>query len=1199
MLDPISVVVFLCLYVGTLFGVAIWTERRTKAGSIAPPRAALGALASRVSASPTTYALSLAVYCTSWTYYGSVGNVTQSGLLYMTVHLGPTLGMFLFRPVLRKMVRIKTTHRITSIADFVSARYDRSQAVAAVATVVALVGMLPYIALQLRAIMSTFSIISTSGTQSLAHGAIRENIGPLIVVLMCLFTIMFGVRRIDPTERHRGIIAAVAFESIVKLLAFLAVGIFVVWRVFDGPGELISALQSPEFAHCMAITGDGASGYVRWTTYLLLATAALFFLPRQFHVAAIENSNERHIESATWMFPLYLILINLFVVPIAIAGLKMGIPTAQADSYVLRLPLDAGHGMLALAAFLGGFSAATSMVMIESMTLATMLTNHLLLPLVHSYLPRLRGHVLQLRWISVAVCIVASYGFERLVGESFRLIGIGIISFAAALQFAPSILFGLFWPRASKQGAIAGLAAGFLTWIYTLFLPAVMQGSFLGDQIIQLGPAGIGWLRPQALFGLDVLPAISHSVFWSLLFNVGLLVVVSLRARQTIDEQRNALSFVDPYAAPLKPRVEDMTLPQAIGLRAVRERLQRALAEVLNKEDGRVILDASISVLGLLNKREISILEASELVGEVEKCLAGSLGAATAYRIIRNAHLFTPAETEALKHAYSEIVARMNVSPDELLRKVDHYRERGKLLAQHARELENKVRERDTEIAQRRRVEGALRAAEEKYRSIFENAVEGIFQATLEGHIISANPALARIFGHSTATTFIEASGSRPEAIFVEEAALRAFLGRVEQEGNVTGAELRCRRQDGELIWVTINGRLVTRDGASAIIEGSIEDVTERRRAEQALRQSEKRYRDLFENASDLVQITDMSGHVLYANRAWRESVGFDPAGEAPVTYADYVHEESRFVWDEAFRRLRAGDDVPQFETLFVTRTGRAIYVEGTLNARIEQGSPTATRGIFRDITERKAVDRMKSEFISVVSHELRTPLTSVKGSLGLLEGGVVGKLSDRGLQMVQIARSNADRLIRLVNDILDLEKIEAGKSDLQLADVPSREIVSRTFEGLQGVAAEAKVALRQEDDDDFVFRGDRDRLVQVLTNLVDNAIKFSPEGGTVRVSARLGEDGLARFAVSDSGPGIPSDKRASLFQKFHQLDASDSRRKGGTGLGLAICKAIVEQHGGHIDVVTGEAGGATFYFTLPARLKTAPALPAVGAHAP
>jgi Na+/proline symporter len=352
-----------------LFIIAQYAERQTKIKD--------RSLASH----PAVYALSMAVYCTTWTFYGSVGKAVTSGPLFLTIYLGPTLCVVLWWTVLRKLVRIKSEHRITSIADFISARYDRSQLLAVLATLGALFGTTPYVALQLKSVITTFSIISPAES---GNAWIGGNVGPVVVVLMIVFTIIFGVRRIDPTERHQGMVMAVAVESVVKLVAFLAAGLFVTYFLYDGFGDVLQRLGQSTFRKHLTFSGSSGSSYLTWTSYLILGMSAILFLPRQFHVAVVENSNEKSILSAMWLFPLYMLLINIFVIPIAMGGLLAGMPVQQADTFVLRLPMESGHAGLTLLVFIGGFSAATGMIMITAMTMATMITNHLLLPLLES-----------------------------------------------------------------------------------------------------------------------------------------------------------------------------------------------------------------------------------------------------------------------------------------------------------------------------------------------------------------------------------------------------------------------------------------------------------------------------------------------------------------------------------------------------------------------------------------------------------------------------------------------------------------------------------------------------------------------------------------------------------------------------------------------------------------------------------------------
>ncbi|MBK6846199.1 MAG: PAS domain S-box protein [Proteobacteria bacterium] len=358
-------------------------------------------------------------------------------------------------------------------------------------------------------------------------------------------------------------------------------------------------------------------------------------------------------------------------------------------------------------------------------------------------------------------------------------------------------------------------------------------------------------------------------------------------------------------------------------------------------------------------------------------------------------------------------------------------------------------------------------------------------------------------------------------------------------------------------------------------------DITARLRDQRALVESERRYRDLFENANDMIQIDDLSGRVVYVNEAWRRRLGYVDAELGRLTVAELLHPEAVAAWESARLRALAGETVERFEVVLQTKHGESVFVEGSVNARVESGAPLWVRYILRDVTERRELDRAKDEFISLVSHELRTPLTSIRGALGLMAGGVLEPLPERTLAMVDLARRNTDRLIRLINSILDLEKLEAGKIVLRTELLRPLELIQPVVEMLAVTAAEARVALVVEEVDPALgVQGDRDRLFQVLTNLIGNAIKFSSAGETVRIRCRAVED-EAVFEVEDHGPGIPAGAQLKLFSRFQQLDSSDARPRGGSGLGLAISRAIVEQHGGTIGVESALQQGSRFFFRL------------------
>ena len=508
---------------------------------------------------PIIYSLSLAVYCTSWTFFGSVGLATATGYDFIPVYLGPILVFLFGAPLVVRIVRLAKSQNITSVSDFLAARYGKSPTVAAIATLLAVVGTMPYIALQLKAI-----VISTEtlfGGNPLTQISLPE-IGLLdpafiVALLLAAFAILFGTRHIDATEHQDGLMLAVAAESIVKLAAFCGVGIFVLFAVFGGlPGFAEAARSNSVIQASFDRSFHGGT----WLTVTLLSSIAILLLPRQFHVTVVENHSEREIRRASWLFPLYLVAINLFVIPIAAAGLVLlpkGI--AEPDMFVLLLPIAKGAELITTLAYVGGLSAATAMVVVESVALAIMVCNSLVVPLLLHYRvlavdegTNLSSLLLTIRRIAIAVIVLAGLGVYRALVHSQGLAAIGLVSFAAIAQLAPAFFGGLLWRRGTARGAIAGMLAGFSVWAYTLLLPWIVQAGFLSASIMRDGPFGLAFLRPQELFYLQF-DALTHGVLWSLLANVAALVTVSLwRVPQPIERLQAHLFVLDdpPRAAP-------------------------------------------------------------------------------------------------------------------------------------------------------------------------------------------------------------------------------------------------------------------------------------------------------------------------------------------------------------------------------------------------------------------------------------------------------------------------------------------------------------------------------------------------------------------------------------------------------------------------------------------------------------------------
>ncbi|HEX6014528.1 MAG TPA: sensor histidine kinase [Geminicoccaceae bacterium] len=527
-------------YLGALFGLASYGDRRAEQGR-------------SLIRSPYVYTLSLGVYCSAWTFYGSVGLASRHGLDFLPVYLGPTLAALLFGFLVRKMLRITKTHGITSIADFIAARYGKSAALAGLVTVVAVLGAIPYIALQLKAVASSVTaLVGDAAGLLLPAAAGGTDTALLVILLLALFSVLFGTRHIDATEHHEGMVLAVAFESVVKLAAFLVVGVYVTYVMFDGFADLLGRAAELPGGPPLTVAG-GAGGYADWFLVTGLSGLAFLFLDRQFQVAVLENVDEAHLRTASWLLPAYLLAINLFVLPIAVAGVVRG--AGDGDLFVLSLPIASGQEWLALVAYLGGLSAATAMIIVATVALSTMISNDLVMPVLLR-VPFLRlaerrdlsGLILTVRRLGIVGLLALGYVFFRLVGGYFSLVSIGLIAFCGVAQFAPLIVAGLYWRRANLTGALAGLVGGVGAWLYTLVLPTLAASGVIGAGVVQQGPWGIDLLRPEALFGLTGLGPVSHAVVWSLGLNTALVVFGGLLARQGDLERLQAALFVDAEA---------------------------------------------------------------------------------------------------------------------------------------------------------------------------------------------------------------------------------------------------------------------------------------------------------------------------------------------------------------------------------------------------------------------------------------------------------------------------------------------------------------------------------------------------------------------------------------------------------------------------------------------------------------------------
>jgi Na+/proline symporter/nitrogen-specific signal transduction histidine kinase len=908
MLNSYVIVPVALAYIGILFAIARYGDQRADQGR-------------SIIANPYIYALSLGVYATAWTFYGSVGRAAGDGVGFLPIYLGPTLMMALWWLVMRKIVRISKANRITSLADFVSSRYGKSALIAGLVTIIAVIGVIPYIALQLKAVSHSYTIL-TQYPQLLPSGSrgaapIGADTAFWMALLLAIFAILFGTRHLDASERHEGLVAAIAFESLVKLVAFLVVGAFVTWGIYGGLADIFAqAGAHPRLATLFSPVGAAAGSYASWAWLTVLSMLAFVFLPRQFQVAVVENVNEDHLAKAIWLFPLYMLAMNVFVVPVAFGGVLHFSGTAMdPDTFVLTLPMAQKHEAIALLVFVGGLSAATGMVIVETIALSTMVCNDLVMPVLLrmrslrlAERQNLAGLLLAIRRGAIIAVILLGYLYFRLAGEAYALVAIGLISFAAVAQFAPATLGGIYWKGATRAGALAGLGAGFVVWLYTLLLPSFAKSGWLPGSFVQEGPFGIALLKPYALFGLEGLNDITHAMLWSMIANIGAFVLVSMLTKQTVAEQAQAARFVDVFR---------------------------------HADEGQAV------------------------------------------------------------HGWKGTASL----PD-------------------------------------------LRAL------------------------------LARFLGPERATA--------------------AFADFARRRGLATAGELPA---DAALV----------------------------RFAETALAGA----------------IGGASARILVASTVKEEALSVD---------------EVRSMLDEASQVIAYSHEL--------TRKSEALMAATTE---------------LRAANERlKELDRLKDDFVSTVTHELRTPLTSIRAFSEILRDNPELDAAERQ-RFLTIVIQESERLTRLINQVLDLAKLESGRAEWTVSRVDLGAVIEDSIAATGQLFSARDVALETRLAPGVPpVRADRDRLLQVLINLLSNAAKFAPSG-TGRVIVLLAAPhGVVRVAVADNGPGVRAEDQKLIFEKFRQAGDTMTEKPQGTGLGLPISRQIIEHFGGRLWVQSAPGEGATFVFELP-----------------
>ncbi|SDL98732.1 PAS domain S-box-containing protein [Franzmannia pantelleriensis] len=1132
---------------------------------------------------PVIYSLALAIYCTSWTFYGAVGEAATSGWSFASIFVGPILTFLLFWPVLAKMIRVAKHQNVTSIADFIASRYGKTQSLAAFASLVALIGTLPYIALQLKAVSTSFTVLTD--TSDLTRTPLFADTGFYVAAVMAVFAILFGTRHTDATEHHEGLVHAIAFESLVKLLAFLILGAYVTWGLFGGLGDLLGqADQQMQLQQQLATQDFGRSFWAQ----TLLAMLAIFCLPRQFHVAVVENTHRDDATKARWLFPLYLVAIGFFVLPLAAAGLIM-FPggDVEPDTFVLAIPMATGNELLTLLTFIGGFSAATGMVIVAAVAVSIMISNEIVIPALFRLRwfdtkPRDYGRlVLRARRVTIVAILALAYGFHQLIAEYGTLASTGMLSFAAAAQFAPALLGGLYWKRGNRLGVIVGMNIGFGIWAYTLLVPTLITAGVLPQAWLIGGPLGINWLAPTQLFGLNIGDSFTHGVMLSLGLNLFFYIFVSQMTPQRVVERIQASLFVDSVETRQTSVNRPWTGATTVGdLKVLCERflgagqVSRAFDDYARRT-GKPLEDTT--------RASIDVIQFTE------RFLASVLGASSA-RIVVNSAL------QGRGIGISDVISIVDEASQVL--------EFNRALLQAT--IEN-INQGISVVDQNLR----LVVWNQRYLELFR----------FPDHLIRVGAPIDKIFRYNAHNG--EYGPGDPEEH------VELLIDNIRQ-----GHPHRYvrYRQDGTVLEVQGNPM----PGGGFVY--TYQDITQQKRIEEALIRSENNIRIYTDNVPALIAYFDKECRYLFTNRAYEQAFNIDRnavIGERVEAVMPAHIARDRAPW---MKRALAGERV-SFEISLDDGDGGTRYMLVTYTPHFgDSGSILGFFSLYQDITERRLAEialketnenleervrertqalseanaalrqenrvraeaeqalrqakqvaedanASKTRFLAAASHDLLQPLNAARLFTSALAQEVDAEDMKRTIGHIDNSLQAAEELL---GTLLDISKLDAGaltprRSHFALADI------------IRPLRAEFDVMAEERGLDLMVVTtgcwvdSDAQMLRRIVQNFLSNAIRYTQHGRVLLGCRRRGE--RLTIEVWDSGPGIPESKLSEIFQEFRRLDQASRHKESekGLGLGLSIADRMSRVLDHPIQVRSWEGVGTVFSVSVPLVAAQAP----------
>ncbi len=1103
MISTLQIVVIAFAYVCLLFLIA-YTSDKNKPKVISSRRKAL------------VYSFSLAIYCTSWTFYGAVGSAAKTGWGYLPIYLGPILIYTLGWPLLKRFVRVGHEQNTTSISDFIASRFGKSQSIAAIVTIIAVIAIIPYISLQLKAITMSVEVFDVQ--QNLLNNHHLNSLS--ITCLLVVFSILFGTRNLDVTEHQYGMMNAIAFESIVKLIAFCAVGLFALFSIFDGPASLIIAMAQD--VHLNYLWSEGIS-WENFFTQTVLAAAAIFCLPRQFHVSVVEFHQSKDLDYARWIFPIYLTLISLFVIPIVVAGSQYFSNQAiNADTYILALPLAEKQGLLSAIVFIGGLSAATGMVIVATVALSTMISNDLVLPVIlhsatrqHFKDKQFNRKILFIRRVAISFCLLLSYGFYRIFDKSQSLASIGYLSFTAVLQFMPALLFGLFWGKATKNGAIVGLISGISCWFVLTLMPS-MNGEKLLSNL-------------NSFSGYSIL---TESLFISLVINSLSIYIFSKLSRQSLTEKIQAYAYTHSAPIATKSIVSSSSNKEHILVKDL-----KSLAAAIVGHERMIISFEQFSV----DYSDNQIVD-ERLLKYTENILSASIG--------------SPSARAVMLSAFKD----KNTNVDDVI----------SLLSSTSQAL--KFNRRLIDITMDNITQGVCVSDVGKNIVAWNHSYEKLMN--YPKNTLKAGMPVADLIYFNAERGFC-GPGEIQEHIDKRLAHLGSGLSyryeRARNDGMVLDIVGNPLPQGGYVTTYTNISEYKKIELALKENERRVTLYTDNSPALLAYLDTELIFR--FVNKSFANSLKTKKKNILgKPARSILSSEEYD----YKLPYMNLALADQKQHFEYACSGINSGyyllTYIPDLDingkvkgiytiSQDISNRRKAELALKDINITLEQRVDMRTdelHSIVNALEVAKAdaekANQSKSRFLAAASHDLLQPFNAARlfSDMLLSESASMTNVQAELVEKTDQSLAVAENIIR---SLIDISKLDSGTIHPSIRSTDIFDVLNSLEQQFSGFAIKKGLSFKVTKRHCNI-QSDPELLYRVLQNFVSNAIRYTSKGG-VLVSTQIRGKYL-RASVWDTGIGIKKEQQNEIFNEFKQLsDPAYTSNESGIGLGLSISERI------------------------------------------